>query len=125
MEGTWDVRVTLRNCQTGAPVRTVRTLSTFNCAGTLVETGTDDTPDRLSSGQGTWRHIGERHYITVSRFFRFDPGGAFAETQKITRRIELSDDGKEFLATTCVEVFDTADSLIQTSCATEKGKRLE
>jgi hypothetical protein len=125
MEGTWDVQVTLRNCQTGAPVKTARTLSTFSNAGTLVETGTDDTPVRLSSGQGTWRHIGERHYITVSRFFRFDPNGAYAEIQKITRRLELSDDGKEFLATTCVEVFDKSDSLIETGCATERGKRLE
>ena len=125
MEGTWDVRVTFRNCQTGAPVRIVRTLSTFSGAGTLMETGADDTPNRRSSGQGTWRHIGERHYITVSRFFRFHPDGTFAETQKITRRIELSDDGQEFRATTCVEVFDAGDSLVRTNCATERARRLE
>jgi hypothetical protein len=78
-----------------------------------------------SAGQGTWRHIYGRDYTAVLRFFRFHPDGTFAETEKVTQRIELSADGNEFTATASIEVFDPDDSLIQINCATETAKRLE
>lgn len=40
------------------------------------------------------------------KFFRFNRDGSFAGTDRITRNIELSDDGKEFAATAFVEIFD-------------------
>jgi hypothetical protein len=123
--GTWGIRVTLRNCQTGDPIKTFRALNTFSCGGTLIETGARAAPNLCNLGQGTWRHIGGQNYCAVLRFFGFDRNGTFAETQKVTRHIELSDDGKEFTATASVEVFDADDCLIRTTCATETARRLE
>ena len=125
MEGTWDVRVTLRDCQTGDPVSTFRALSTFGRGGSLIEVNVDESPGRCRAGQGNWRPVGDRCYSAVLRFFRFHPDGAFAETRTVTRRIELSDDGKEFTATASVEVFNPDDGLVQTNCATERARRLE
>ena len=122
MEGTWDVTVISRNCQTGRPIRTSRSMSTFHRGGTLVETG--DTPLLRSIGQGMWRRLDQRHYMAVLRFFQYKPDGALAGTQKVTRNLELSDDGTEFRATATVDVFDADDSLIDTECATEKARLL-
>jgi hypothetical protein len=125
MEGTWDLRVTLRDCQTGGPLKTFCALSTFGHSGTLIETYASEIPSHRSVGQGTWRHIGGRDYAAVLRFFRFHPDGTFAETEKVTQRIQLSADGNEFTATASIEVYDPDDTLIKTDCATETAKRLE
>ncbi len=125
MIGTWDIRVTLRNCETGASIKTLRTMNTFACGGTLIETGARATPNLSSLGHGTWRHIGGQNYSAVLRFFRFNKDGTIADMQKITRHIELSDDGKEFTSTASLEVFDDADNLILANCATETAKRLD
>jgi hypothetical protein len=125
MIGTWDIRVTLRNCETGASIKTLRALNTFASGGTLIETGARATPNLSGLGHGTWRHIGGQSYSAVLRFFRFSEDGTIAEMQKITRHIELSDDGKEFVATACAEIFDADDGLIRTCCATEAGKSLD
>lgn len=125
MIGTWDIRVTQRNCETGASIKTLRAMNTFACGGTLIETGARATPNLSSLGHGTWRHIGGQNYSAVLRFFRFSKDGTIAEMQKITRHIELSDDGKEFTGTASLEVFDAGDSLIRTHCATETARRLE
>src|SRR5258705_13138 len=37
LEGTWDVQVTLRNCQTGAEIRSFASLTTFMFVGTTLE----------------------------------------------------------------------------------------
>jgi hypothetical protein len=34
--GTWDVTLTVRNCTTGIPVATIRELTTFDGAGTVI-----------------------------------------------------------------------------------------
>jgi hypothetical protein len=125
MVGTWDIRVTLRNCETGASIKTLRAMNTFACGGTLIETGAQATPNLSNFGHGAWRHIGGQSYRAVLLFFRFNQDGTIAEMQKITRHIELSDDGKEFTSTASLEDFDADDSLIRTNCATETARRLE
>jgi hypothetical protein len=125
MVGTWDIRITLRDCQTGGPIKTSRAMNTFGCGGTLIETGAHDKPNLCVLGQGTWRHTGGQNYRALLRFLRFNQDGTFAETQKVTRRIELSDDGKTFTATATVEVFDADDCLLRTGCATETARWLE
>jgi hypothetical protein len=124
MEGTWDMRVTPRDCQTGRSLGTFRALSTFSCGGTMIEVDAGEPPGRRSTGQGSWRHLGERCYETVLRFFVFHPDGTHAETQKVTRLIELSADGDEFSATASVEVFDADDSIVRTLCATTTARRI-
>ena len=117
--------MTLRDCQSGNPIKTFRAMNTFGCGGTLIETEARDWPRSWSPGQGTWRHISGENYFATVRFFRFNGDGSFAETHTVTRHIQLSDDGNQFTATTSVEVFDAEDTLIRTGCATETARRLE
>jgi hypothetical protein len=122
IEGVWDVRVTILQCDTHDPIRNVRAMNMFIHGGTLTETATSFL---RGSSLGAWNHVGAQEYAAVFRFFRFNPDGSFAGTTKVTRKIELSRDANEFTATSSVETFDTSDNLIATGCATEAASRLE
>ncbi len=125
IEGVWDARVTIRRCDTGDPIINLRAMNMFIRGGTLTETGAGASPTLRGPGLGTWQHLGGRHYISVFRFFRFNPDGSFAGTQKVTRTIDLSRDANEFTATASFEVFDANDGFIRAGCATETATRLE
>jgi hypothetical protein len=123
LEGTWRVEVTLRNCQTGAPIRTIQALNTYLDGGSMLETG-GSSPFR-SPSHGIWQHVGGRNFTATFLFFRFNPDGTPAGTQKVTRNIEVGGDGNQFTATASVEIFDVNDNLIATGCATETARRFE
>ncbi len=122
LEGVWEAQVTVRNCQTGAPVGSLRGMTTFIRGGSTVGTNANPNPPIAF---GRWRYLGRRRYIDAGRFFRYNPDGSFAGVQRITRNITLSQDGDHFTGTVSVEIFDTNDNLIATGCATETTKRVE
>jgi hypothetical protein len=122
IEGVWDVKVTILECDTGNAIRNVRAMNMFIHGGTLTETATNLL---RGSSLGTWHQVGAQNYTAVFRFFRFNPDGSFAGTTKVTRNIELSRDANEFTATSSVETFDANDNLIATGCARETASRLE
>src|SRR5215207_11098417 len=123
--GVWDVRVTRRDCQTGAPLGVnPPVMNMFNGGGTLLETSAG-LPTRRGPGLGTWQYAGAQSYSAVFRFFRFNADGSFAGTRRVARTIELSRDANEFTATATDELFDASGNLFQTGCATETATRLE
>jgi hypothetical protein len=62
LEGTWRVQVTIRDCQSGAALRTFPALLTFARGGTLTETTTGFPPALRTPGHGFWRHTGDQTY---------------------------------------------------------------
>ena len=125
MVGTWDISVTLRNCQTGAALRTFPSLATFADCGTVIEVTTGLSPSRRGPGHGVWRHMGGNTYRATIDAFLFDAEGAWAGTQRLTQIIEVEDDRDGFKANATNEVFDTDGQLTETVCATAVGRRLE
>lgn len=123
LEGTWRVEVTLRNCQTGTPIRTIQALNTYVSGGSMLETGNSST--LRSPGHGVWHHTGGRDYTATFMFFRFNPDGTPAGSQKVTRNIEVGEDGDTFTATASVEILDINGNVIATGCATETAQRFE
>ena len=103
----------------------LRAVDTFSPCGALFETGARTASNPGSPGQGRWRHVGGNRFTAVLRFFQFNHDGSVKETQKVTRRLELSDDGMGFTGTAVIEVFDANDGLIAAHCATETAKRFE
>ena len=73
LEGTWEVQVTLQNCQTGAALRTSPAFLTFAQGGTLVETTTVFSSAQRSPGHGFLEHTGGRTFKAVSKAFIFSP----------------------------------------------------
>lgn len=124
LEGTWELTVTLRSCQTGAPLDTFRAMSAFGCGGTVMESRASDALPS-TCGQGFWRHIGGTIYTAVVKLFRFNPDGTFAGFERVTQSIDVQDDGNEFSSTARVQVFDSYDMLVRTGCATARAKRLQ
>ena len=122
VEGAWDVRITVVNCDTGKSLLTGRAILSFSEGGGL----TDISPTPLRSASlGTWRHLRGGSYTAVHRFFVFNADGSFAGTQKTTIDIELTRNADEFTATAATETFDPTDKLISNGCATSTATRLE
>ena len=122
LEGTWHVTVTIRNCQTGAPIRTVLALNTFVPGGSMFETANGFL---RSPSHGTWQKIAGHDYTATFMFFTFNPDGSWLGSNKITRTITLSGDHQTFTAIASVGIFDASGKLIATGCATEEAQRFE
>ena len=125
LEGTWRVQVTLRNCQTGVPLRTFPALLTFARGGTLTETTTAFSPAMRSPGHGFWNHTRGRSFLAASDAFLFNPAGLWTGTQRITQGIEIGSDPDQLESTASVEIFDTLGNLTATGCATAVASRME
>src|SRR5215469_6591427 len=125
IEGTWRVQLTVRNCQTGEPLRSFPALFTFAKGGTLTATTAGQSPALFSPNMGVWGHTDGNRYSAVSEAFVFSPAGAWIQTHRLTRAIELGSDANEFTDTVTLEIFDTDRNLIATGCGTSAGRRFE
>ena len=125
LEGTWRVQVTIRDCQSGAALRTFAAMLTFAQGGTLTETTTGFPPAARTPGHGVWRHTDDHTYTAVSEAFLFNPAGVWTGTQRLTQVIEFGDDPDELTSVATNEIFDTNRNLILSGCATAVAHRLE
>jgi hypothetical protein len=125
LEGTWHVQVTVRDCQTGAVLRTFPALFAFAKGGTVTNTTAGQSPAIFTPGFGVWRHTQDRTYTAVSEAFVFDPTGVWIQTHRLTRSIELEGDADEFTDSINLEIFDTSGNLITTGCGTSVATRFK
>jgi hypothetical protein len=134
LEGTWRVTVTVRqvtdpqtgNCQTGEPLRPpFPALFAFAKGGTLTLTTAGQLPSLFTPGLGVWRHTEGNKYSAVSEQFVFSPAGAWIQTHRFTRAIEVDNDADQFTDNVKLEILDTADNVIATGCGTSVASRLK
>jgi len=126
LQGTWHLQVTVRDCQTGQPLRPpFPGLITFAKGGTLTLTTAGQLPSLFTAGLGVWRHIDDHTYSAVSEQFVFSPAGAFIQVHRLTRNIEIGNNRDEFTDTVKLQIFDTAGNPIATGCATSTATRFE
>jgi hypothetical protein len=121
IRGVWDVTVNVTNCQTGALIRTVRSVQMFSRDGSFSETA--NTFLRGSS-IGAWNQVGYRMYGASYWFFRYKPDGTFASIARATDAVVLNRNGNEFNASGTIEDFDANNLLLSTGCFTHSAKRL-
>ena len=122
LEGTWQVTVTIKNCETGTPIRTVLALNTFLLGGSMFETATGFL---RSPSHGTWKRIDGNGYTATFQFFTFNADGSWLGSNKITRTITLSQDHQTFTAVASVAILDASNNVIANGCATETAQRFE
>jgi hypothetical protein len=132
--GTWFVQVTLRNCQTAAPLGPpFNSLVTFHADGTIVEAAgsTSFAPGQRSPAHGTWTRQGPRTYRQrMAALLLFDtpagypvpPGGFQAGGQTVDHTVTLVDDNR--LTSTGTNTFYTT-SLVpyRSGCSTAEAVR--
>jgi hypothetical protein len=127
LEGTWQVQVSLYNCQTGSAVGApFQSLLTFARGGTMTETTANPLffPADRGPGHGVWSHTAHHSYSAASLAF-ITVNGALVKTQKITQKIEMDNDDQFTTTDASVQFFDPAGNLLLTGCATAHGQRFE
>jgi hypothetical protein len=125
VEGTWDVQVTIRNCQTGAAIRTFASTTTFMSGGTVLDS-TSGTPQALKTpGHGVWNHISHATYRFSFKSFNFDAGGNFTGWQIVRHEANLNTRAAEFESAGTAEVYNANGNLVFTGCSTTTATRFE
>ncbi len=125
LEGSWNVQVTRRNCQTGEAQVSFPTMSNFNEGGTMNDYGIAMAPTGRGPSFGVWNHQSGRHFTNNFQFFLFGADGATTGRQIIRRQIEVSRSGDEYTAIGAVQVFNTAGTVTANICTTETATRFE
>lgn len=125
LAGTWDVQVTLRDCQSGAEIRTFKSLTTFMSGGTLLDS-TSGIPQALKTpGHGVWGHVGEQAYRFSFQSFSFDQAGNFTGWTKIAHEANLNSKGDAYTSAGTAEVYGPGGNLLFTGCSTTTATRFE
>ena len=125
LEGTWDVLVTLRDCQSGAEIRSFQSLTTFMSGGTLLDS-TSGIPQALKTpGHGVWGHVGDQTYRFSFQSFSFDPAGNFTGWTKITHEAALNSKSTAYTSAGTAEVYGPGGNLLFTGCSTTTATRFE
>ncbi len=125
LEGSWNVQVTGRNCQTGAAIRTFPSMLTFMRGGTMVEWGSATVPSTRGSGQGVWSNQFDLSYSSSFQFFRFNADGTLAGRQIVRQQIVLNPFDGSFTSTAIAQILDAGGNVIATNCSTGIGTRFE
>lgn len=125
LEGTWRAQVTVNVCHTNIVIRTFPGLFAFAKGGTVTFTSAGQPPSISTPGLGVWHHMSGHTYSAVSEVFMFTAAGAWAQTHRLTRLIEVNNAGNGYTDTIALEIFDTNGTLVATGCGTTVATRLE
>ena len=120
--GVWINQVTIRNCDTGAPLGSFQTQTTFAKGGTYLETV---APSIFRSyGNGLWnRKQGWNQYSLIQRFMRYDAAGAFIGSGVVRATITLDETGNNYTSTATNDFLDVNGNVIASGCATSAATR--
>lgn len=125
LEGTWDAQVTIRNCQTGAAIRTFASIGTFMSGGNFLDS-TSGIPQALKTpGHGVWSHINGNTYRFSFKSFSFDLSGNPTGWTIIRHEANLNSGATEYESAGTAEVYDPNGNLIFTGCSTTTATRFE
>lgn len=124
IEGTWNVVVTLRDCQSQAPLGTFRAMDMFIQGGSIVDTNAAP-PTTRGPGFGSWEYTGEQQFTATLRFFIYNPDGTFAGVRRLAQEIVVAPDNNSWESTVATIIFNPAGTPIATGCATATAARAE
>jgi hypothetical protein len=125
LEGTWNARVSLTNCQTGTVIRSFDSIGIFMSGGTMLDS-TSGVPQALKTpGHGVWRHIEGNTYRFSFKSFGFDPAGNFTGWTIIRHEAVLDFRGNEYSSAGTAEFYAPNGTLVGTGCSTTTATRFE
>ena len=133
--GTWSVKVTLTNCETGALIgNPFNSYLSFAGNGTMTENTSNPgfAVGQRGPGLGVWEHTGWRHYSAKSiAFILFttppapptNPGFTMG-TQTIAQTIKMTSPD-EFSSDATISFADAGGNVYRSGCAVATGTRFE
>ena len=123
--GAWDVRVTIRNCQTGGEIMSFDSITQFMQGGTVLDS-TSSIPQSLKTpGQGIWRHVQGNTYRFMFKAFHFDAAGNYIENRVVTYDAEMDASGDSYTSSGTVQFYLPDGRPFRTGCSSTTAKRLE
>lgn len=125
LEGAWDVQVSIRNCQTGAEIRSFASVTSFMFGGTLIDSTSGTPQSQRTPGHGVWSHLTGDTYRFSFKYFSFDAGGNFTGWTKVTHEALLDSNGAQFSSAGTAEVYAPNGTLVFTGCSSTTATRFE
>lgn len=133
LKGTWFVQVTLRNCDTNAPLgQPFSSVVTFHQGGTTTEATSAPAfaIGQRSDGQGTWSHLrGSTYHQRMGALIRFDTPpnppaspGFLRGWQTVTQTVEQTDPDN-FTSSGTNAFYRWDGELYRTGCSDAVGVR--
>jgi hypothetical protein len=126
--GSWDVRITSRDCETGTPIPFIPVfpaIITYDKGGTMQETDLGGPGLVRLPGHGVWKRENGRQNSAAFRFLNFNLDRSFVGTNVIRSAITLSNSGNEYTSTDTLEVLDANGNVIVRGCATQTATRFQ
>ena len=125
LEGTWDVQVSIIDCQSGNVIRTFPSLTQFMARGTLIDS-TSGIPQALKTpGEGVWSRTGGNIYSFRFKSFSFDAQGVFTGWTIIQQDATLDPTGNSYTSSGTSEIYNASGVLIATGCSTTVAARFD
>lgn len=124
IEGVWEPMVTIRDCQTGAPIFSFPSMDSYIRGGAYVGEGMSEPANR-ALGLGAWRHEGGRNFTAAYQFFAYNPDGTPLGRLRVSSRIRLSADGESFRTSDTAELTDLNGTVLDRICGTREATRLQ
>jgi len=125
LEGTWDVLVTIRNCQNGAAIRTFPSIGTFMFGGTMLDSTSGMPQAAKTPGHGVWQHLTGRKYRFKFKSFTFDASGNSTGWTIITHEADLNRRASAYESAGFLQIYNMNGDLTFTGCATTTAARFE
>lgn len=123
LEGTWDVRVSLVNCQTGGVIRSFDSVTQFMAGGTLIDS-TSGMPQALKTpGEGVWEHTAGSAYRFKFKSFSFDPAGNYTGYTIIQHEANLNVTADAYESAGTAEIYSPTGVLVMTGCSSTTATR--
>jgi hypothetical protein len=124
LAGTWDMVVTGRNCDTGAPLISFQTVVSFNQGGTYSGLSAGRPPTLRTPELGVWKHVRENLYSYRWKAYLFNAAGVATGYQIVTQDLELDQDGINSSSSGISQAFTLEGVLTGTACSTIVGTRV-
>jgi len=125
LDGAWNVRVAITNCQTGGVLRSFDSITQFMTGGTLIDS-TSGVPQALKTpGQGIWEHTTGQYYRFKFKSFTFDPAGNYTGYTVIQHTATLDSTSDTYESQGTLEVYNPANVLVATGCSATSASRFE
>lgn len=118
-------QVTVRNCQTNAPLAAFPAIATFTSGGTAMVSETSIPPSRKTPAHGVWSRVWGNFYRFKTKAFNFDANGNFTGWIIINQEVNLSRFTNEYESTGTAEIYAPNGVLVGGGCSTIAVARFE
>lgn len=124
LAGSWDVRVSLINCQTGAVIRSFDSVTQFMSGGTLIDS-TSGMPQAMKTpGEGIWEHTVDSNYRFKFKSFGFDTSGNYTGYTIIKHEATLDESANSYESAGTAEIYAPNGVLVATGCSSTTATRI-